>query len=78
MGVRRTDDAENSIGTKGMNRLAESVLRGRHLPHLRVFIVHCAIAPSLSRSLSTQDAGNAVSGNDDSSVEGAAGPVGRK
>ena len=41
VGVRKNHDAENNIGAKGMNRLAESVLRGHHLPHLRVLIVHC-------------------------------------
>lgn len=35
------DLSKNNIGAKGMNRLAESVLRGHHLPHLRVLIVHC-------------------------------------
>lgn len=78
MGVRRNHDAENNIGAKGMNRLAESVLRGHHLPHLRVLIVHCGILRTLSRSLSIEDAGNAVAGNDDTEVEGAASAIGGK
>ena len=78
MGVRRDDNTENNIGAKGMNRLAESVLRGHHLPHLRVLIVHCGILRALSCSLSTEDTGNAVAGNDDTAVEGAASAVGGK
>ena len=37
------DISKNPIGRKGIEKLTESIMRGNHLPHLKVLMMHCKI-----------------------------------
>lgn len=37
------DISKNPIGRKGIEKLTESIMRGNHLPRLKVLMMHCKI-----------------------------------